>query len=69
MSATASVSSSSTAAMESPPDVLDRGTAIGRFVVRNKQYTAAIRAVDGRVLLSTMVYGDEIVQPSAIDEF
>ncbi len=33
MSATASVSSSSTAAMEFPPDVLDRGTAIGRFVV------------------------------------
>jgi DNA end-binding protein Ku len=43
--------------------------AIGRFVMRNKQYTAAIRAVDGRLLLSTMVYGDEIVQPSAIDEF
>src|SRR4051794_27278126 len=33
MSATASVSSPSTAAMDSPPDVLDRGTAIGRFVV------------------------------------
>jgi DNA end-binding protein Ku len=43
--------------------------AIGRFVMRNKQYTAAIRAVDGRLVLSTMVYGDEIVQPSAIDEF
>jgi DNA end-binding protein Ku len=43
--------------------------AIGRFVMRNKQYTAAIRAVDGHLVLSTMVYGDEVVQPSAIEEF
>jgi DNA end-binding protein Ku len=43
--------------------------AIGRFVLRNKQYTAAIRAVDGHLVMSTMVYGDEIVQPKAIDGF
>jgi DNA end-binding protein Ku len=43
--------------------------AIGRFVMRNKQYTAAIRAVDGHLVLSTMVYGDEVVQPSAVEEF
>jgi DNA end-binding protein Ku len=43
--------------------------AIGRFVMRNKQYVAAIRAIDGHLVMSTMVYGDEIVQPSVIDEF
>jgi DNA end-binding protein Ku len=43
--------------------------AIGRFVLRNKQYTAAIRAVDGHLVMSTMVYGDEIVQPDAIEGF
>jgi DNA end-binding protein Ku len=43
--------------------------AIGRFVMRNKQHVAAIRAVDGHLVLSTMVYPDEIVNPSAIDEF
>jgi DNA end-binding protein Ku len=43
--------------------------AIGRFVMRNKQYTAAIRAVDGHLVLSTMVYGDEVVQPSAVEEY
>ena len=43
--------------------------AVGRFVMRNKQHVAAIRAVDGHLVLSTMVYADEIVNPSAIDEF
>jgi DNA end-binding protein Ku len=43
--------------------------AIGRFVMRNKQYVAAVRAVDGRLVLSTMVYEDELVDPASIDDF
>ena len=35
--------------------------AIGRFVMRNKQYVAAVRAVDGTLLMSTMVFADEVV--------
>ncbi len=42
--------------------------AIGRFVMRNKQYTAAIRAEDGRLVMSTLAYADEVVDPSDIDE-
>jgi DNA end-binding protein Ku len=41
---------------------------IGRLVMRNKQYIAAIRAVDGRLVMSTMVYSDELVNPASIDE-
>lgn len=41
---------------------------VGVFVMRNKQYIAAVRPVDGRLLLSTMVYADEVVEPKAIDE-
>ncbi len=42
--------------------------AIGRFVMRNKQYVAAIRAVEGRLMLSTMVFADEVVDPAQLDE-
>ncbi len=42
--------------------------AIGRFVMRNKQYTAAIRAEDGRLIMSTLAYADEVLDPSSIDE-
>jgi DNA end-binding protein Ku len=42
--------------------------AIGRFVMRNKQYTAAIRAADGHLMMSTLAYGDEVVSPQSIDE-
>ncbi len=42
--------------------------AIGRFVMRNKQYTAAIRADEGRLLMSTLAYADEVLDPSVIDE-
>ena len=42
--------------------------AIGRFVMRNKQYTAAIRAEDGRRVMSTLAYADEVIDPSDIDE-
>ena len=42
--------------------------AIGRMVMRNKQYTAAIRAQDGRLIMSTLAYADEIVPVDSIDE-
>lgn len=42
--------------------------AIGRFVMRNKQYTAALRAQDGRLVMSTLAYADEVVDPGTIDE-
>jgi DNA end-binding protein Ku len=42
--------------------------AIGRFVMRNKQYVAAIRAVDGVLRMSTMVFADEVVDVHDIDE-
>ena len=42
--------------------------AIGRFVMRNKQYVAAIRAQDGKLLMSTMVFADEVVKIDSIDE-
>jgi DNA end-binding protein Ku len=42
--------------------------AIGRLVMRNKQYTAAIRAADGHLMMSTLAYGDEVVSPQSIDE-
>ena len=42
---------------------------IARFVMRTKQYLAAIRPVDGRLVLSTMVYADEIVAPTEVELF
>ena len=42
---------------------------IARFVMRSKQYVAALRPADGRLLLSTMVYADEVVAPSAVELF
>jgi len=42
--------------------------AIARFVMRNKQYTAAIRAEHGRLVMSTLSYADEVVDPAEIDE-
>jgi DNA end-binding protein Ku len=41
---------------------------VGRFVMRNKEYVAAVRPVDGRLVLSTMVHADEVVDPAGIDE-
>ena len=41
---------------------------IARFVMRSKQYVAAIRPHDGHLVLSTMVYADEIVDPVSISE-
>ena len=42
--------------------------AVGTFVMRSKQYVAALRAVDGRLMLSTMAFADEVVDPASIDE-
>ena len=42
--------------------------AIARFVMRNKQYTAAIRADQGRLVMSTLAYADEVIDPADIDE-
>jgi DNA end-binding protein Ku len=38
--------------------------AIARFVMRSKQYLAAIRPVDGVLVMSTMVYADEVNDPA-----
>jgi DNA end-binding protein Ku len=42
---------------------------IARFVMRTKQYLAAVRPKDGRLLLNTMIYADEVVQPEEIGGF
>lgn len=42
--------------------------AIGRFVMRNKQYVAALRAQGGTLVMSTMVFADEVVAAESIDE-
>ncbi len=42
--------------------------AIGRFVMRNKQFTAAIRAEGGTLIMSTLAYADEVVDPAEIEE-
>ncbi len=43
--------------------------AIATFVMRTKQYQCALRAADGKLLLSTMVYGDEVADFSEIEAF
>src|SRR3954463_9660792 len=35
--------------------------AVARFVMRTKQYLAALRPVAGKLMISTMVYADEII--------
>ncbi len=42
---------------------------ICHFVMRSKQYLAAVRPKDGRLLMSTMVYADEVVDHTAIGGF
>jgi DNA end-binding protein Ku len=42
--------------------------AIARFVMRTKQYLAALRPKDGVLLLSTMVYADEVNDPREVGE-
>ena len=42
---------------------------ICHFVMRSKQYLAAVRPKDGKLLLSTMVYADEVVDSADIYGF
>jgi DNA end-binding protein Ku len=42
--------------------------AIARFVMRTKQYLAALRAKDGVLMLSSMVYADEVNDPYELPE-
>jgi DNA end-binding protein Ku len=44
------------------------GAAIGRVVMRNKQYLAAIRPLDGVLALSTLRFADEVVRPKDIED-
>jgi DNA end-binding protein Ku len=41
--------------------------AIGRFVMRTKQYLAAIRASGDALVLETMYFGDEVRDPADLD--
>jgi len=41
--------------------------AIARFVMRTKQYLAAIRAKDGALVLSTMLYADEVTTTAELE--
>ena len=40
---------------------------IGRFVLRTKQYLAALRPRDGALVLSTMLFADEVVGASELE--
>jgi DNA end-binding protein Ku len=42
--------------------------AIARFVFRNKEHLAAIRATNGVLTLTTMRFADEVVPPSELDD-
>ena len=41
---------------------------IARVVMRTKQYLCAVRPKDGRLVMSTMVYADEVNDPTQIPE-
>lgn len=41
--------------------------AIARFVMRSKEYLVAIRSVDGVLVMSTMLYFDEVVPAEELD--
>ena len=42
--------------------------AIVRFVMRSRQYTTALRAVDGRLVMSSLAYADEVVPVEDVEE-
>ncbi|ADB50240.1 non-homologous end joining protein Ku [Conexibacter woesei] len=42
--------------------------AIGRFVLRTRQQLCALRPSDGVMVLSTMLFGDEVNSPQRLDE-
>jgi DNA end-binding protein Ku len=41
--------------------------AVGRFVLRTKQYLATLRAKDGALVLSTMLFDDEVIDIETLD--
>jgi DNA end-binding protein Ku len=41
--------------------------AIGRFVLRTKQYLATLRARDGVLVLATMLFDDEVIAPDHLE--
>jgi DNA end-binding protein Ku len=41
--------------------------AIGRFVLRTKEYLCAIRPTNGALMLETLFYADEVRQPADVD--
>ena len=45
----------------------ERKVAIARFVLRNKEYLAAIRPMNGVLTMATMRFADEVVQPDDLD--
>ncbi len=44
----------------------DGRVAIASFIMRTKQYLAAVRPIDGKLMISTMVYADELVDAADI---
>jgi DNA end-binding protein Ku len=42
--------------------------AIGRFVLRQKEHLVALRVMDGQLVMATLVYADEIVARSSLDD-
>ena len=42
--------------------------AIGRLVLRTKQQLCALRPTGGVLMLSTMLFGDEVLEPDRLDE-
>lgn len=42
---------------------------IGRFVMRQKEYLAAVRSDGSHLTLSTLVFPDELVNPESLEEF
>jgi DNA end-binding protein Ku len=42
---------------------------IGRFVMRQKEYLAAIRSDGTHLTLSTLVFPDELVEPTSLEEY
>ena len=42
--------------------------AIARFVLRNREHLAAIRASDGVLTMTTMRFADEVVAPAELED-
>jgi DNA end-binding protein Ku len=40
---------------------------IAKFVMRTKEYLAAVRATNGVLVISTLLYGDEVINPETLE--